>query len=172
METPDFFIVSRKELILYLFTSPTVSWPIWLIGGIGLFAAIVGVFVDVRVMFVGLMLLLAVMPMVAFFIYFSCILDNHIMINILPHTIESRPGGYLVRIYREDRNEGADGREELEWVETGRMTIFESKVVKRVEKFNASVLYLVDSPVKVLYLPKDLHSEPVSCEINRKIQFS
>lgn len=127
----------------------------------------VGALHDVRIILVGLIICLTVVPMLAFFILFSNILDTHIMLNVLPHTLESKAGGYLVKIYRKDRSKDRDGNVHVEWVETGRMTIFDSKVKKRVEKSDSSVLYLVDSPVKVLYIPKGMQPLPLCCKINQ-----
>lgn len=166
MERSDFFNVSRKELIFYLLSSPSISWPLWLTFGLGLVLVFTGAVCDVRMMFLGLILCLTVAPTMAFFIYFSKMLDTHIMINILPHTIEGRPGGYLVRIYRAEPSQDDDTKDKMEWIETGKMTIFDSKVVKRIERGEYSILYLVDSPVKVLYIPRDLQPLPAACEIN------
>lgn len=146
-----------------------ISWSVWLVGIIGIVTIVLGAIFDTRFLIVGLIICLTIMPMLAFFIYFSNILDSHIMLNVLPHTIESKPGGYLVRIYREDRHDDCDGNEVKEWVETGRMTIFDFKVKKRVEKDDYSLLYLVDSPVKVLYIPKGLQPLPQCCGLNRKV---
>jgi len=149
-------------------SSPSISWPVWAVGLVGAILTLAGALCDVRIMMVGLIICLTVMPMLAFFIYFSNMLDTHIMLNVLPHTLESKPGGYLVRLYREDRGKDSDGNENVEWVETGSMTIFDSKVRKRVEKSDLSVLYLVDSPVKVLYIPKGMQPLPLCCEINQQ----
>ena len=151
----------------YLMSTPSISWPVWSAAGLGAMVSLLGALYDVRFMLVGLMICLSVTPMLAFFIFFCNILDTHIMLNVLPHTIESRTGGYLVRIYREDKFTDEEGKEASEWVETGRMTIFESKVQKRIERVDSSVLFLVDSPVKVLYIPKCLHSLPVLCDVRR-----
>lgn len=166
MERSDFFIVGRKELIYYLLSSPAISWPLWLTLGLGLVLIFTGAVCDVRVMFLGLILCLTVAPTMAFFIYFSKMLDTHIMINILPHTIEGHPGGYLVRIYRAEPLQDEDDKDKVEWIETGKMTIFDSKVVKRIDRREYSILFLVDSPVKVLYIPRGLQPLPTVCEIN------
>lgn len=177
MNQPDFLKVSRKDLLAYMMCSARISWPLWAVGVIGLFVTLVGALSDWRIMLVGLIICLSVAPTIAFFIYFSNLLDSHIMINILPHTVESRPGGYLVRIYRpnmdkvqDEDNSPDSGRESCadrqpDWIETGKMTVFESNVVKRSDSGNFSILTLVHSPVKVLYIPRALHAAPVSCGI-------
>lgn len=167
METPDFFIVKRSELVSYLMGNPRISWPLWTTAGIGLILVAVGAFVDLRVLILGLIVTLTIAPTMAFFIYFTNLIDTHIMLNMLPHTIEPKIERYYVTIYRKEPHKDDDS--EFDWVETGTMTIFESKVVKRVEKGQYSILHLIDSPVKVLYIPKGMQTLPVSCELKRNI---
>lgn len=167
METPDFFIVKRSELVSYLMGNPRISWPLWLTAAVGVILIIIGAFVYLRVLFLGLIVTLTIAPTMAFFIYFTNLIDTHIMLNMLPHTIEPKIERYFVTIYRKEPHKDDDS--EFDWVETGTMTIFESKVVKRVEKGQYSILHLIDSPVKVLYIPKGMQPLPVSCELKRNI---
>lgn len=170
MNRPDFLKVSRKDLLTYMMCSPQISWSLWAVLIMGLFLSFIGVLADWKILILGLIICFTVVPTVAFFIYFSNLIDSHIMINILPHTVESRPGGYLVRIYRPDFRQDGTGEDEKEkdpgWVETGKMTIFETNVLKRSETNQFSILHLVNSPVKVLYIPKNLQAGPVACEIH------
>lgn len=167
METPDFFIVKKSELVSYLMGSPRISWALWLMVGVGLILVIIGAIMDVRVMILGLIVCLTIAPTMAFFIYFTKLIDTHIMLNMLPHTIEPKTERYFVTIYRKEPHKDNDS--EFDWVETGTMTIFESKVTKRVDKGPYSILHLIDSPVKVLYIPRGMQSIPVSCELKRNI---
>lgn len=166
---PDFFIVNRSELISFLMGTTSISWPLWLTAGVGLILIVVGAFFDVRILFLGLIVTLTIAPTMAFFIYFTNLIDTHIMLNMLPHVIEPKHDYYLVRIYRKEPRKDENGDPEDKWVETGTMTIFESKVTKRVDKGPYSILHLIDSPVKVLYIPRGMHSMPISCELKRNI---
>lgn len=168
MERPDFFSVSRGEMVEYLLTTASIAWPVWVLAIAGLALTAVGAFIDWRILMVGLMILLAILPSLSYYIYFSHMLDTHMIANVLPHTIDSHPGGYLVRIFREEPRHDAEHTDETEWVEAGRMTIFESKVKKSRVVGDFKVLTLVDSPVKVLYVPKELEAEHLSCNINSK----
>lgn len=167
MPTPDFFIVKKSELVSYLMGSPRISWSLWLTVAVGVILIIVGAFMDIKILMLGLIVCLTVAPTMAFFIYFTKLIDTHIMINVLPHTIEPKTERYFVTIYRKEQRKDDDT--EFDWVETGTMTIFESKVRKRVEKGQYSILHLVDSPVKVLYIPKGMQPLPVCCELKRNI---
>lgn len=169
MDTPDFFIVKRSELIFFLMGTPSISWPLWLTLGVGLILILIGALFDVRILFLGLIVALTIAPTMAFFIYFTNLIDTHIMLNMLPHVIEPKQDYYLVTIYRKDMHKDDSDAPEDKWLETGTMTIFESKVTKRVDKGPYSILHLIDSPVKVLYIPRGMHSLPVSCELKRNI---
>lgn len=155
-------------MVEYLLTTPSIAWPVWLLVVVGLVLTAIGAFNDWRLLMVGLMIILAILPSLSYYIYFSHMLDTHMIANVLPHTIEAHPGGYLVTIFREEQKHDARNEDDTEWVEAGRMTIFESKVKKSRALGNFKVLTLVDSPVKVLYIPKDLEAEHHSCNINTK----
>lgn len=167
MNQPDFIIVSKKELFYYLMCTPSVSWPLWLTLGLGVVLTLAGAVCNVRVMMLGLILCLTMAPTMAFFIYFTQLIDTHIMLNMLPHTIETRPERYFVTIYRVEPSEKEN--EEPHWVETGTMTIFDSKVTKRVDRGDFTILHLIDSPVKVLYVPRGMQPPYPSCELRKKI---
>lgn len=154
-------------MVEYLLTTPSIAWPVWLLVVVGLVLTAIGAFNDWRLLMVGLMIILAILPSLSYYIYFSHMLDTHMIANVLPHTIEPHPGGYFVTIFREEQRHDARNEEDTEWVEAGRMTIFESKVKKSRVLGNFKVLTLVDSPVKVLYIPKELEPEHHSCNIKR-----
>lgn len=161
-EKTDFFTVSRSELISFMMSSLGISWMLWMVAGIGLMLVVVGAFGDLRVMALGFIVCLAIAPTMAFFIYFTNLIDARIMFNMLPHTVEPKTDYYLVEIFREDFHKNDDGDMESSWVRSAKMTIFGSKVTKRVDKGQYSVLYLVDSPAKVLYIPRGMNLSPTA----------
>ncbi|MCM1428174.1 MAG: hypothetical protein NC097_00055 [Clostridium sp.] len=89
-------------------------WPI-----ISLFTAVValtviGIFVDLRWLIVGLALLFLVAPMLMAFLYIFYALRPFTAYNILPHTIASHPEGLLLTIRRtfpQEENEKKKGEE-------------------------------------------------------------
>ncbi len=167
MNPPDFIIVSKKELFYYLMCTPSVSWSLWLSGSVGVILVFIGAICSVRLMILGLIVCLTMSPIMAFFIYFTQLIDTHIMLNMLPHTIETRPERYFVTIFRAEPAENEN--ESPHWVETGTMTIFDSKVAKRVDKGDFTILHLVDSPVKVLYVPRGMQPPHPTCELRKNI---
>lgn len=165
MKRPDFFKVSKKEILCYLLSSRSSAWPVWILAIIGFVFLVIGVFFEWRFFVAGLIVIFTLIPTVMFFIFYSHMLDNQMIANLLPHTVEPHQGGYLVRIYRKVSSEGKDDDEEDEWVETRRMTIFDSAVRKRSDIGGFTVLDLVDSPVKVLYIPRGMMPIADFCEI-------
>lgn len=170
---PDFFTVSKAQMAAYLLTLPAVAWPLWVSAAAGVVLVAVGAIADVRVMVLGLMVCLCATPVMAFFIFFSKMLDPSILVNLMPHTVEKRPDGYLVVTYRkqiaaepegEQAGDGdksgvkADdksaGEEKYVWIEAGRLPVPEAKVVRRVERIDFSVLHLVGSPLSLLCVPR------------------
>lgn len=170
---PDFFTVSKAQMAAYLLTLPAVAWPLWVSAASGVALTAVGAIADIRVMVLGLMVGLCATPVMAFFIFFSKMLDPAILVNLMPHTVEKRPDGYLVVTYRKqvasnsegdktDKAEGeqaADGdksaaEEKYVWIEAGRLPVPEAKVVRRVERIDFSVLHLTGSPVSLLCVPR------------------
>lgn len=174
---PDFFTVSKAQMAAYLLTIPAVAWPLWVSAAAGVALVAVGAIADVRVMVLGLMVCLCATPVMAFFIFFSKMLDPSILVNLMPHTVEKRPDGYLVVTYRkqiaaegdeagDNPGVGADdeatgkaddksaGEEKYVWIEAGRLPVPEAKVVRRVERIDFSVLHLVGSPLSLLCVPR------------------
>lgn len=158
---PAFFTVSKAQMASYLLTLPSVAWPLWVSAAAGLTLTAAGAIADVRVMLLGLMVGLCATPVMAFFIFFSKMLDPAILVNLMPHTVEKRPDGYLVVTYRKqvesepagDEGEAA-GEEKCVWIEAGRLPVPEAKVVRRVERIGFSVLHLAGSPVSLLCVPR------------------
>lgn len=172
---PDFFTVSKAQMAAYLLTLPSVAWPLWVSTAAGVALTAAGAIADVRVMVLGLMVGLCATPVMAFFIFFSKMLDPAILVNLMPHTVEKRPDGYLVVTYRkqiaaetegdkacvgaddEAAGEAGDkcaGKEKYVWIEAGRLPVPEAKVVRRVERIDFSVLHLAGSPVSLLCVPR------------------
>lgn len=170
---PDFFTVSKAQMAAYLLTLPSVAWPLWVSAAVGVALTAAGAVADVRVMVLGLMVGLCATPVMAFFIFFSKMLDPAILVNLMPHTVEKRPDGYLVVTYRKqiaavsegDKTDKAEGEqagegdksareEKYVWIEAGRLPVPEAKVVRRVERIDFSVLHLAGSPVSLLCVPR------------------
>lgn len=173
----EFFKVSSGEMLWNLLTSPSASWHIWILTAIGCVAIVAGAILDIRVMVLGLLICLSLVPPVVVFMYYSHVLDTYMIANILNHTVERCPGGYRVRIFREESDEEAehgiadnlkvekdssDGKAKdsdargKRWIEAAAMTVYDAKVTKRRNRGAFSVLYLEDSPVKVLYVPNGI----------------
>lgn len=163
--TPDFFKVSRKEIFYFILSSFRLSWPLWTASAIGALLLLAGALYDVRIFALGLIMILAIVPTIGFFIYFSHILDTQMLANLLPHTVEAHGGDYLVRVYREETRQDEEGNQTSEWIEAGRMTLFSSRVKKCSYRNNFKVLFFEDSPLKVLYVPNHVTPEPVSCPL-------
>lgn len=173
---PDFFTVSKAQMAAYLLTLPSVAWPLWVSAAAGVALTAVGAIADVRVMVLGLMVGLCATPVMAFFIFFSKMLDPAILVNLMPHTVEKRPDGYLVVTYRkqiaaesegeqagdgdksgvkaDDKSAAEEKEEKYVWIEAGRLPVPEAKVVRRVERIDFSVLHLAGSPVSLLCVPR------------------
>ncbi len=166
---PDFIKIKRADIFWYLMRDLSISWLIWLLIIVGVAMVVAGVFVDFRISLVGLILCLSIVPSMAFFMYYSRLLGTNIIVNVLPHTVESCPGGYKVTIYRKQLLEKEDSGMETEWVVAEVMAVFEENVVSRERRGAFMVLHLVDSPVRVLYVPKDLKPEPAACASGVKI---
>ncbi|MCM1489541.1 MAG: hypothetical protein NC095_01750 [Muribaculum sp.] len=156
MEDKVFFKVSKSEIAGYILGSVSKSWILWLVALIGCLLSVGGFFIDWRLLVMGLMALFTIVPSIGFFIFYSCILDSHIVANMLPHTVEPHPEGYLVRIFRKKMNDEDDQNDEIEWIESQSMTILDSNVVRRKDKGDFSILHLVDSPVRLLYIPRGM----------------
>lgn len=165
MDRPDFFKVNRADIIWYLFRDVSVSLPIWIAIGVSLILVVVGAFIDWRLLVLGIAVALTVIPGAAFFIYFSHMLDTQTIANVLPHTVESYPGGYLVKIFREEVSEDENGDQHHDWIEYSHITIFDSRVKKRTDMSYFSVLQLEDSPINVLYIPKGMEPKPLYCQV-------
>ena len=68
--------------------SSSSGWPFWTALTIGLILLVAGGFVDVRIMVVGIMVCVAVVPCIGVFLYFSNTLSPQIVVNMIPHTVD------------------------------------------------------------------------------------
>lgn len=165
MKRPDFFKVSKGEIACYLLSTNAIAWPIWTLVFVGLVLLILGVFIEWRFFVAGLIVIFTLIPTVMFFIFYSHMLDTQMISNLLPHTVEPHQGGYLVRIYRKSSDANEDDDADDDWIESSRMTIFDSNVKKRKDLGDFTVLDLVNSPVKVLYIPRGMQPLAEYCEM-------
>ena len=112
----------------------------------------VGCFVDIRWLVIGILVCLAVVPAVAFFIYFAYVLASDMVANVIHHTVERLSDGYLLRIFRKVYDEADDS--EFAWIEADRLSISDSNIVKVKITDEYEIVFLKDSPLSILYIPR------------------
>ncbi len=136
-----------------LISSPSTGWPLWAVFLIGLVFILIGCFVDIRYLILGLIVILTVIPGMAFFIFANYMFASEMVANLLNHTVERRPNGYTIHIFRP-----ADQNEPIErgktWIESGRLTLFDSNVVKTKMTSRYEVVFFKESPLSTLYIPR------------------
>ena len=152
METSHPFTVKRGTIFLSLLMSPSIGWPLWCVSLIGLFLIAVGCLCDIRYLILGLIVCLTVFPTMAFFIFVRHMFSTEMVANLLHHSVERRPSGYLVRIYR-PAEPGEPIEAGKEWIENGRLTLFNSNVVKTKTTSEYEIIFFKDSPLEILYIP-------------------
>lgn len=87
------------------------------------------------------------------FMFVNFMFASEMVANLLHHTVERRPSGYLIHIFRPaDKSNPIE--EDKTWIENGRLTIFDTSVVKKSYTNDYEVLFLKDAPLSVLYLPR------------------
>lgn len=152
MENPQPFTISRTTIFKTLVFTPSTGWSIWIVFLIGLLLLAVGCFYDIRYMIIGLIVILSVIPAMAFFLFVNYMFATEMVANLLHHTVERRPNGYVIHIFRP-----ADQNEPIErgktWIESGRLTLFDSNVAKTQYDSKYEVLFFKDSPLSILYIP-------------------
>lgn len=153
MENPQPFTVSRNLIFKTLIFTAKSGWPVWVIFIIGVLISVLGYFFDLRFLFVGLIVIFTMLPTTAFFIFTKYMFDSEMVANLLNHTVEKRPNGYLIHIFR-PRDISDKCPEDVMWVESGRLTIFDSSVVKSRIMNGYEVLYLKDAPLSILFIPR------------------
>lgn len=158
------FSVERAVVLKTLLFSPSCGWPIWTALAAGLLLVCMGCCYDVRYVVLGLMLCVAILPGIVAFIYFSRTLAPDMVPNILPHTLERCDEGFLVRIWRQEPDEGSEQEPPMEqaeypadgplWVQSGLISLSDKKIVSRKTTVGYDVFYFKESPMKILYVPR------------------
>ncbi|MDE5870566.1 MAG: hypothetical protein K2H22_01265 [Muribaculaceae bacterium] len=146
--------MSRNTIFKTLVLTPSIGWILWLVLLIGLFLTALGCFVDMRYLLLGLIVCLTVLPTMAFFIFVNYMFASEMVANLLNHTVERRSNGYLLRIYR-PANQDDPLENGKTWIESGRLTFFDSNVVRTKTTSEYEVVFLKDSPLSILYVPRD-----------------
>lgn len=143
------FQVPASEVFLYLLFVPRKSWVVWSLSCFGLILIAVGIFVDMRVMAVGLLVWLALVPTAAFFMHYSEALSPSVAPNLLPHTVERISGGYIVRVYRRQTD---DDTGEISLVESGIITVSDSEITGESVSGTYRRLSLSSPALSILFL--------------------
>lgn len=156
MTSSEPFSVSRSAVLETLLKTPSKSWQIWCIGGIGIALIIMGCFGDLRFLVLGLMICVAVVPAIVAFFYFSYSLSPQIVANLLPHTIEALPDGYLLRIWKKEDPED-DNEETPRWIESSDIHLYSSDIIATKTNIDYKILFFSpSSPLSILFLPNNL----------------
>lgn len=152
MDAPGPFRVGRSTVLKDLILIPSSGWPIWVVMVMGIAVIAVGCFSDMRFIVLGLMICVSVVPALVAFIYFSRTLSPDIVANLLPHTLERCPDGYLLRIWCRNDEDNADG--DVIWIESGSIRLYDADVVATRTSFEYERIYFKNSLMKILYVPK------------------
>ncbi|MDE5813471.1 MAG: hypothetical protein K2H72_04220 [Muribaculaceae bacterium] len=153
METSQPFTISRATIFKTVILSPSTGWILWIVFAIGAILTALGCFLDVRYLLLGLIMILTVLPSMAFFLFVNYMFASEMVANLLNHTIERRPNGYLLRIFRPaDQNDPKE--KDKEWIESGRLTFFDYNIVKIKTTTQYEVIFLKDSPLTILFVPR------------------
>ena len=155
MENPQPFTVSRNTIFKTLIFSRSTGWPIWLLSFLGFAATIIGCFYDVTYLILGLIVCLTVLPTMAFSLFVNYMFASEMVANLLNHTVERRSNGYHLRIFRPaDQSDPHEAGKT--WIESGRLTLFDSNVVRTESTTEYDVIFFKDSPLAILYVPKQV----------------
>ena len=154
METPLPFTVSRTTIFKTLILTPSIGWILWLVLIIGVGITIIGCLSDARLVLLGLLVCFTVLPTMAFFMFVNYMFASEMVANLLNHTVERRSNGYLLRIYR-PANQDDPLESGKTWIESARLTFFDSNVVRTKTTNEYEVIFLKDSPLSILYVPRD-----------------
>lgn len=153
METSQPFTVSRGTIFMSLLMSPSTGWPLWATFLIGLILIALGCFFEVRYLILGLIVCLTVLPSISFFLFVHHMFSSEMVANLLHHTVERRHSSYLLRIFRPaDQNEPIEAGKT--WIESGRLTLFDSNIVKTKTTTEYEIIFFKDSPLEILYVPR------------------
>ncbi len=156
MTSTEPFSVSRPSVLEMLLKTPSKSWQIWCIGGIGIALIIMGCFGDVRLLVLGLMICIAIVPAILVFLYFSYSLSPKIVPNLIPHTIENLPDGYLLRIWKQENPE-EESETSPKWIESTSIRLYSSDIITIKNNIDYKILFFSPtSPLTILFLPHSL----------------
>lgn len=154
METSQPFTVSRAIIFKTILLNPSTGWLLWIVLAIGLILTILGCFMDFRYLILGLIVILTAFPAMAFFVFVNYMFASEMVANLLHHTVERRSDGYLLRIFRPaDKSDPIE--KDKEWIESGRLTFFDYNIVKTKTTQDFEVVFLKDSPLSILYVPRE-----------------
>lgn len=153
MDVGQPFTVDRSAVLKHLMLLPSDGWPVWLAVIAGISLCVVGFIIDLRLLALGLMLCVAVAPAIGVFIYFSHTLSPDIVANLLPHTLERRPDGYRLRVWRRPDQED-DSESGADWIETASFMLYDRDIIASKSSFDYEMLFFKDSLLKILYVPR------------------
>ncbi len=153
MDDPQPFKVRKSVVFKTLLFTPSAGWIIWIAMAAGIVLLTIGCFVDIRFLIIGLIVSLTFVPVMSFFVYVGYMSSSKRVVNLLPHTIERIEDGYLIRIFSH-ADKGDDGENEDTWVETGRISLSDSNVVRKESTPDYEVVLFKDSYPVILYIPK------------------
>lgn len=146
----DRFVVPASEVFLYMLTVPRKSWAVWSLTGIGLLLIAAGLIADMRIVAVGLMVWLALVPTAAFFMHYTEALSPTVSPNLLPHTVERIPGGHIVRVFRTQADEKSG---ETSLVESGIISVSDSDIIRESTSGIYRRLELRNESLSLLFIP-------------------
>lgn len=153
MESSQPFTVSRNTIFWTLITTPSTSWILWLVLVIGILLIALGCYADSRYLILGLVVCLSVLPAVAFFLFVNYMFNSDMVANLLNHTVERRNNGYMLRIYRPAKQDDPIEAGKT-WIENGRLTFFDSNIIRKKITDKYEVIFFKDSPLRILYVPR------------------
>ena len=133
--------------------TPSTAWILWMVVAIGVALIVIGCIADIRCLILGLIICFTMAPSIAFFIFVNFMFASEMVANLLNHTIERRPGSYVLHIYR-PANEDDPIEAGKTWIESGRLTFFDYNIIRKKIGNKYEVIFLKDSPLSILYVPR------------------
>ena len=134
-----------------LLLNPSVSWRLWTLMAIGGVLVIAGIIFDVRLVAVGLMICLTIIPTVAFFMFFKTMLSEDVLPNLLPHSVCKERGSFVLTTFREEHAD--EDSDDIRYVKTGSFIINEDAGYKCSFISEYRVLWLKNDRFTLLFLP-------------------
>lgn len=163
MDSLSVFKVPTSTVFKTLLWLPSFSWVMWLACAAGLLLIVLGCFLDLRWLVLGLMIWLAVVPAVAYFQYVIYMMAPALLPNLLTHTVERCPDGYQIRIFHPaDRSD--DVEKDSNWIETGLIAVSNDNIVKIKNTFDYKILFLKNAPLSILFVPIDVLNSKFSIQ--------